>query len=85
MAIIAFRSALKTKNKLIKHGSQFIGLSGIVMLFINIMFVIDELITPGIGGSFSIFYYLAWIFVILSELFVYLDFILPKWLRKHWK
>jgi hypothetical protein len=85
LAIIAFKSASKTTNKVIKRGSQFIGLSGIVMLFINIMFVIDELIVPGFGGAFSVFYYLAWIFVILSELFVYLGFILPKWLRKRWE
>ncbi|MHA1268347.1 MAG: hypothetical protein ACTSPY_01050 [Candidatus Helarchaeota archaeon] len=85
MTVIALKSASKTNNLVIKRGSQFIGLSGIFMLFINVFFVLDEIIVPGFGGAFSIFYYLAWSFVILSELFVYLGFILPKWLRKRWE
>ncbi|MHA1752422.1 MAG: hypothetical protein ACTSWR_01515 [Candidatus Helarchaeota archaeon] len=85
MAFISFRSASRTNKMVIKRGSQFIGLSGVFMLFINIFFVLDEIITPGFGGAFTIFYYLAWIFVVLSELFVYLGFILPKWLRRRWE
>lgn len=86
LSIIAFRTSAKTTNRVIKHGSQLIGLAGIVIIFINIFFVIDEMLTyPLFGGAFSVFYVLAWIFVMVSELFVYLGFILPKWLRKRWE
>ncbi|MHA1145480.1 MAG: hypothetical protein ACTSRW_12130 [Candidatus Helarchaeota archaeon] len=85
LSVSAFKNASKTSNRIFKHGSQLIGLSGILMVFINIMFVIDEFIVPGFGGAFSIFYYLGWFFVIVSAIFVYLGFILPNWLRTRWE
>jgi len=85
MTIIAFNESKKATKNLIKKGSQYIGFSGISMSLINIFFVIDELIVPGFGGAFSIFYYLAWICAILSEIFVYIGFILPDWIRKRWE
>ncbi len=80
----AIKSSRKDRSKVEKRGLQLIALLGIGLALTNIMFIIDEQLTPYFGGDFSIFYYLAWIFAHLGVLCAYLGFILPNWLRKRW-
>jgi hypothetical protein len=64
---------------------QILALLGIGLAMANIMFIIEELLTPYFGGNFSAFYYLGWIFAHLGIGCASLGFILADWLRKRWE
>ncbi|MHA1784534.1 MAG: hypothetical protein ACTSVY_03945 [Candidatus Helarchaeota archaeon] len=82
----ALKFAGKEERPLVeKKGLQMISLLGVGLALTNIMFVIDEFITPYFGGNFSLFYYLGWSFAYFGVIFAYLGFILPNWLRKRWE
>ena len=68
-----------------KRGLQLISVLGFGLALTNIMFIIDEFMTPYFGGNFSIFYYLAWVCAYVGIIFAYLGFVLPNWLRKRWE
>ncbi|MHA1378906.1 MAG: hypothetical protein ACTSRG_11040 [Candidatus Helarchaeota archaeon] len=68
-----------------KRGLQLIAILGICLAITNIMFIIDESLTPYFGGNFSVFYYLGWIFAHTGVIMAYLGVVLPDWLRKHWE
>ncbi|MHA1359920.1 MAG: hypothetical protein ACTSQI_17355 [Candidatus Helarchaeota archaeon] len=81
----ALTTAKKADTLVQKRGMQILGILGLGLGMANIMFIIDELLTPYFGGNFSAFYYLGWIFVHLGIVCAYLGFILPDWLRKRWE
>lgn len=81
----AFKSAKKGETLVEKRGIQLLGMLGISLAMTNIMFIIDELITPYFGGNFSVFYYLGWIIAHIGIICAYLGFILPEWLKKRWE
>lgn len=83
-------SALKMSRKdrplLEKRGLQIISLFGIFLSLFNIMWVIEAFGRyPLIGGNFSPFFFIGWIFAHTGVFFIYLGFVLPNWLRKRWE
>ena len=78
LAILAFREASQNKEKLPKIGFTFIGLYGLFVSFVFVMFAVDI----ALGGGYSAFYYLGWICAGLGTLFGYVGYIMPDWFRK---
>jgi len=80
-----FKDARADRPLVEKRGLQLIGVLGLSLALTNIMFIIDEQLTPYFGGNFSPFYYIGWIIAHTGIIFAYLGFILPNWLRKRWE
>ncbi|HUY00162.1 MAG TPA: hypothetical protein VMV49_11445 [Candidatus Deferrimicrobium sp.] len=81
----ALRDSRKDRPLVEKRGLQLISILGISLALTNIMFVIDEFLTPYFGGNFSAFYYLGWICAHTGIVMAYLGVVLPNWLRKRWE
>lgn len=80
-----FKDARTDRPLVEKRGLLLIGALGISLALTNIMFIIDEQLTPYFGGDFSAFYYIGWIIAHIGIVLAYLGFILPNWLRKRWE
>ncbi len=81
----ALRDAKKSGTPIEKRRLQILSPIGLSLAITNIMFTINELLTPYFGGNFSVFYYIGWIIAHMGVFCAYLGFILPDWLRRRWE
>lgn len=58
-----------------KKGVQFIALSPLSIIMVFVLFFMDRIA----GGDFTVYYYLAWFFVVISTITMYIGVIRPKW------
>ena len=78
LAILSFREARQNKEKLPKIGFTFIGLYGLFVSMVFILFAVDI----ALGGGYTAFYYLAWVSAGLGSLCGYAGYIMPDWFKK---
>ncbi len=78
LAILSFREAQQNKERLPKMGFTFIGLYGLFVSMVFVLFAVDI----ALGGGYSAFYYLAWVSAGLGSLFGYVGYIMPDWFKK---
>jgi len=83
IARICVKSRKKSTDPVAKVGFQVLFGAMISMILFFLMFVLDTLMIvlfdhPG----YSIFVYIAWIFAILALIFMYISFVMPKWVLK---
>ena len=78
LAILSLREAKQNKERLPKMGFTFIGLYGIFVSMVFILFAVDI----ALGGGYSAFYYLAWVSAGIGSLFGYVGYIMPDWFKK---
>ncbi|MBY9001365.1 MAG: hypothetical protein KGD64_10645 [Candidatus Heimdallarchaeota archaeon] len=78
LAILSFREARQNKERLPKIGFTFIGLYGIFVCMVFVLFAIDI----ALGGGYSTFYYLAWISAGIGSLCGFVGYIMPDWFKK---
>ena len=76
--IAALKLAFKVEKGPDKVATFFISISPISILLVFVMFFLDRLA----GGEYSPFYYVGWVFVVVSMFFMYLGVIRPKWAYK---
>jgi hypothetical protein len=79
--IAALVLAFKVEKGPDRVSTLFISISPISIIMVFVMFFLDRLF----GGNFTVFYYIGWVFVIISMFFMYLGVIRPKWAFKERK
>lgn len=77
-------TALKTSSDAVsKLGFKLLFAAMISMIAFFLMFVLDTLMILLFGHpGYSVFVYIAWIFAILALIFMYISFVMPKWILK---
>ncbi len=78
LAISSLREAKQNKERLPKIGFTFIGLYGLFVSMVFILFAVDI----ALGGGYSAFYYMAWVSAGIGSLFGYVGYIMPDWFKK---
>ncbi|TFG18757.1 MAG: hypothetical protein EU530_08260 [Promethearchaeota archaeon] len=79
--VAALALAFKLEKGPDRVGTLFISISPISIMMVFVMFFLDRMF----GGNFTVFYYIGWVFVIISMFFMYLGVIRPKWVFKERK
>jgi hypothetical protein len=83
IARICFKALKTTSDAVSKLGFKFLFAAMISMIAFFLMFVLDTLMILLFGHpGYSIFVYIAWIFAILALIFMYISFVMPKWILK---
>jgi len=82
LAILSFREARQNKEKLPKIGFTFIGLYGVLVSMVFVLFAVDIVIGVALGDAYTPFYYFAWISAGIGSLFGYVGYIMPDWFKK---
>jgi len=74
----SYKSFTVAENKTFKNAFISLALMSISYTFVPLNFLIDRLLILFGGSGFSLFYFLAWIFVLLGMIFSYFGYIRPK-------
>jgi hypothetical protein len=74
----AFTTAKSVDDPTYKRAFQTLALMSLFLILVMIMFLIDRIFILLGNPGFTIFYFLAWIFVTLAFLAAYLGYIRPK-------
>lgn len=77
----SFKLAARLEDNLMKTSMKLIGIGGISILMVFIFFMIDA----AVGGAYSPFYYIAWVFAVLSVVMLYIGVISPDWFKERFK
>lgn len=80
----AFELSKKLKEKLPKASMHAIGLGGISILLIFVFFFLDNMFISIGWTPYTIFYYIAWGFAIISILCLDIGVIQPEWFKKRY-
>lgn len=75
MIISAWKVARKIEPGLQKRSTQIIALSPLSFLTVFIFFMLDIIE----GGNFTIFYYIGWVFALVSIFTLYIGVVRPGW------
>jgi hypothetical protein len=78
LAGLAIRESVKSEEQMPKVGFVLIGMYGIFVALVFILFALDLLMPMG----YSPFYYAAWISAGVGVLCGYLGYMFPNWLKK---
>lgn len=76
--IESFKSYKGTDNKVFKTAFLSLAIMAIFFILVPLSFLIDRILILAGGPGFSLFYFLAWIFVIFAILGAYFGYIRPK-------
>jgi hypothetical protein len=76
--IESFKSYKDTDNKVFKTAFLSLAIMAIFFILVPLSFLIDRILILVGGPGFSLFYFLAWIFVIFAILGAYFGYISPK-------
>lgn len=80
--ILLIKSSLNLAKRLeepIPHKSmQLIAVGGFSILLVFVFFMLDA----AVGGRYSPYYYVAWVFAVISELLLYTGVIQPDWFKE---
>ena len=76
--IAALNLAFKMPKGPDRAATFMISISPISILLVFVMFFLDRMF----GGNYTAFYYVGWVFVIISMFFMYLGVIRPSWAFK---
>jgi hypothetical protein len=76
--IRSFQSYKDTDNKVFKTAFLSLAVMAIFFILVPLSFLIDRILILAGGPGFSLFYFLAWIFVIFAILGAYFGYIRPK-------
>ncbi|MBA7516472.1 hypothetical protein ES705_08520 [subsurface metagenome] len=76
--IESFQSFKDTDNKVFKTAFLSLAIMAIFFILVPLSFLIDRILILAGGPGFSLFYFLAWIFVIFAILGAYFGYIRPK-------
>ena len=74
----SYSSYKSTQDKVFKNAFLSLALMAIFFILIPFNFLIDRLLILFGGPGFSLFYFLAWIFVIFAMIASYFGYIRPK-------
>ena len=74
----AFTTSKSVDDPTYKRAFQALAFMSLCLVLVMLMFLIDRIIILLGNPEFTIFYFLAWIFVILAFLGAYLGYIRPK-------
>lgn len=80
----AFELVKKLKEKLPKRSMQAIGFGGISILLIFVFFFLDNVFISIGWAPYTIFYYIAWGFAMVSILCLEIGVIQPEWFKKRY-
>ena len=76
--IRSFQSYKDTDNKVFKTAFLSLAIMAIFFILVPLSFLIDRILILAGSPGFSLFYFLAWIFVIIAILGAYFGYIRPK-------
>lgn len=82
LASLSFRQWRKAEERLSKMGFLFIGLFGLLLVMVFVLFAVDVLlISLNLSEGYSVFYYTAWFIEVLASVSGYLGYIMPEWFK----
>lgn len=76
--VSSFKTAKSVDDMTFKRAFQSLALMSLCLILVLVMFLIDRIFILLGSPGFTIFYFLAWIFVISAFLGAYLGYIRPK-------
>lgn len=79
--IAALVLAFKVEKGPDRVSTLLISISPISIIMVFVMFFLDRVF----GGNFTVYYYIGWVFVIISMIGLYLGVIRPRWVFKEKK
>ena len=83
LAIICYKYKKKLDEKIVRVGLSLLFYSMISMICFYIMNICDTLlITLFADPGYTVFAYIAWIFVVLFSILIYLSLVMPDWMVK---
>jgi hypothetical protein len=76
--IAAIRLTVRVENRSDKISALSLAISPLSIMMVFVMFFLDRIF----GGNFTVYYYIGWVWVIISMVFMYIGVIRPRWAYK---